>query len=124
VNRPVRAAFSRQEEFSTGDPAPESRMRVKLGATRDGQLLALDGEMLFDAGAKAGAPVGIAGILMGSMYRFEALRIRGTEVLTHKAATGAYRAPGAPQAAFALESAMDDLARELHMDPLELRIKN
>jgi len=124
VNRPVRAVFSRQEEFSTGDPAPESRFRIKLGATRDGTITALDGDMLFDSGARAGAPVGIAGILLGSLYRFEALRITGTEVLTHKAATGAYRAPGAPQAAFALESAVDDLARELQMDPLDLRIKN
>jgi len=124
VNRPVRAAFSRQEEFSTGDPAPESRMRIKLGATRDGTMIALDGDMLFDSGAKAGAPVGIAGILLGSLYKFEALRITGAEVLTHKAATGAYRAPGAPQAAFALESAIDDLARELKMDPLEFRLKN
>jgi CO/xanthine dehydrogenase Mo-binding subunit len=124
VNRPVRAVFSRQEEFSTADPAPESRIRIKLGATRDGIITALDSDMLFDSGDKAGAPVGIAGILLGSLYRFDALRIRGTEVLTHKAATGAYRAPGAPQAAFALESAIDDLARELHMDPLDLRVKN
>lgn len=124
VNRPVRAAFSRQEEFSTGNPASESRMRIKLGATRDGIMTALEGDMLFDSGAKAGAPVGIAGILMGSLYKFGALRIRGTEVVTHKAATGAYRAPGAPQAAFALESAIDDLARELKMDPIELRVKN
>ncbi len=124
VNRPVRAVFSRQEEFSTGDPASESRMRIKLGATRDGIMTALDGDMLFDAGAKAGAPVGIAGILLGSLYRFGALRITGAEVLTHKAATGAYRAPGAPQAAFALESAIDDLARELKMNPVELRLKN
>ena len=124
VKRPVRVVLSRQEEFSTGNPAPESRIRIKLGATRDGLVTALDAELLFDAGAKAGAPVGIAGILMGSLYRFEALRIAGTEVLTHKASTGAYRAPGAPQAAFALECAMDDLARQLKMDPLELRLKN
>ena len=124
VNRPVRAALSRQEEFSTADPAPESRIRIKLGATREGVMTALEGEMVFDSGAKAGAPVGIAGILMGSLYRFGALRIRGTEVLTHKASTGAYRAPGAPQAAFALESTIDELARQLQMDPVELRIKN
>jgi CO/xanthine dehydrogenase Mo-binding subunit len=124
AKRPVRVVYSRQEEFSAGNPASESRMRIKLGATRDGTMTALDGDMLFDAGAKAGAPVGIAGILMGSLYRFAALRIRGTEVLTHKASTGAYRAPGAPQAAFALECAIDDLARELKMDPIELRLKN
>lgn len=124
VNRPVRAALSRHEEFSTADPAPESRMRIKLGATRDGVMTALDGQMTFDAGTKAGAPVGIAGLLMGSLYRFGSLRIRGNEVLTHKAGTGAYRAPGAPQAAFALESTIDELARELKMHPVELRLKN
>jgi CO/xanthine dehydrogenase Mo-binding subunit len=124
VNRAVRVTLSRQEEFSTGNPASESRIRIKLGATRDGTLTVLDAEMLFDAGTKAGAPVGIAGLLMGSLYRFEALRIRGTEVLTHKPATGAYRAPGAPQAAFALESTIDEIARQLQMDPVELRLKN
>jgi CO/xanthine dehydrogenase Mo-binding subunit len=124
VNRGVRVTLSRQEEFSTGNPASESRIRIKLGAKRDGTITALDSEMLFDAGTKPGAPVGIAGILLGSLYRFQALRIRGVEVLTHKPATGAYRAPGAPQAAFALESTLDELARELRMDPVELRIKN
>jgi CO/xanthine dehydrogenase Mo-binding subunit len=58
------------------------------------------------------------------MYRFEHLRLNGTDVLTHKASTGAYRAPGAPQAAFALESTIDELARTLKIDPLELRIQN
>lgn len=124
VNRPVRVVLSRQEEFSTANPAPESRIRVKLAATGDGVISALDAELLFDAGAKAGAPVGIAGILMGSLYRFDALRIRGMEVLTHKASTGAYRAPGAPQSAFAIECAIDELARSLEIDPIELRLKN
>ena len=124
VGRPVRVVFNRQEEFSTGDPAPESRIRVKIGARRDGTLTTLESDLLFDAGAKAGAPVGIAAILLGSMYRWDNVRLNGTEVLTHKAATGAYRAPGAPQAAFALESTIDEVARELKIDPLELRIRN
>jgi CO/xanthine dehydrogenase Mo-binding subunit len=124
VGRPVRAVYSRQEEFSSADPAPESQIRVKIGAKRDGTLVALESELLFDSGAKSGSPVGIAAILLGSMYRFEHLRLNGTDVLTNKAATGAYRAPGAPQAAFALESTIDDLARELKIDPLELRVQN
>lgn len=124
VGRPVRVVYSRQEEFSAADPAPASRIRVKIGAKRDGTLVALEGDLLFDSGAKAGSPVGIAAIMLGSMYRCEHLRLNGTDVLTHKASTGAYRAPGAPQAAFALESTLDELARELKMDALELRIKN
>ena len=124
VGRPVRVVFNRQEEFSTGDPASESRIRVKIGARRDGTLTTLESDLLFDAGAKAGAPVGIAALLLGSLYRFDNVRLNGTEVLTHKAGTGAYRAPGAPQASFALESTIDEVARELMIDPLDLRVKN
>ena len=124
IGRPVRVVFNRQEEFSTGDPAPESRIRVKIGARRDGTFTTLESELLFDAGARPGAPVGIAAILLGSMYRFDHVRMNGTEVLTHKSGTGAYRAPGATQAMFALESTVDDLAGELHVDPFELRVKN
>lgn len=124
VGRPVRVAYTRTQEFTAADPAPQSAIRVKVGATRDGTLTTLDGELIFDAGAKAGAPVGIACILIGSLYRWQHLRLDGVEVLTHKAGNGAYRGPGGPQAAFALESALDEVAAKLGIDPLELRIKN
>jgi CO/xanthine dehydrogenase Mo-binding subunit len=124
VKQPVRLVYNRMEELTAADPAPESRIRLKIGASRDGRLLALRGDFTFDAGSKAGAPVGISALMAGSLYRFENLLLEGTEVLTNKAGTGAYRAPGAPQGAFALESAMDELARALGMDPLELRLRN
>jgi len=124
VGRPVRMAYTRMEEFTSADPAPQSVVRVKIGATRDGTLTTLEGTMIFDCGAKAGAPVGIGCILLGSMYRWEHLQLEGVEVLTHKAGTGAYRGPGGPQAAFALESTVDEIAHSLGMDPVELRIKN
>src|SRR5437660_689785 len=124
VGRPVRLMYNRQEELTAADPAPESRIRLKIGARRDGTLMALSGDFAFDAGSKAGAPVGISALIAGSLYRYANLRLNGTEVLTHKAGTGAYRAPGAPQGAFALESTLDELARALGMDPLELRLKN
>jgi CO/xanthine dehydrogenase Mo-binding subunit len=124
VGRPVRLAYTRMDEFLAADPAPQSVLRLKIGAKRDGTLTTLDGELIFDAGANPGAPVGIAAILMGSTYRWEHLLLRGTEVLSHKSGTGAYRAPGAPQAAFALESLVDEMARELGVDPFELRVKN
>ncbi|HEY8449988.1 MAG TPA: molybdopterin cofactor-binding domain-containing protein, partial [Bacillota bacterium] len=64
------------------------------------------------------------GLVLASTYRFAHLNVRAYEVLTHKAPVGAYRAPGAPQAFFALESHLDRLARRLGLDPIELRLKN
>jgi CO/xanthine dehydrogenase Mo-binding subunit len=122
--RPVRLAYTRMDEFVAADPAPQSVLRVTIGAKQDGTLSTLKAALIFDAGANPGAPVGIAAILMGSTYRWQHVRLEGTEVLTHKAGTGAYRAPGAPQAAFALESVVDEMARQLGMDPFELRKKN
>ena len=124
VGRPVRLAYTRMDEFVAADPAPQSVLRVKIGARRDGTLTTLEGELIFDAGSSPGAPVGIAAILMGSSYRWQNLLLRGTEVLTHKSGTGAYRAPGAPQAAFALESLVDEVAYALGVDPFELRVNN
>jgi CO/xanthine dehydrogenase Mo-binding subunit len=124
TRRPVSIVLSRTEEFLMTTPAPQSVFELRAGATRDGRLTALDARIIFDAGAYAGAPVGIAALLLGGAYRLPNLRIRGFEVLTHKPGVGAYRAPGAVQATFALESLMDELARALGMDPLELRLLN
>ncbi len=124
LGRPVRLALTRADEFRTGTPAPQSVLEVKMGARRDGTLAALWARLLFDAGALPGAPVNIAALLLGGSYRIPHLDIRGREVLTHKPPVGAYRAPGAPQAAFAVESVVDELARALGHDPLEFRLRN
>ncbi len=124
VGRPVRLVLSRLEEMLAGNPAPAARFSVRVGAKRDGSLTALDAEIVFDGGCYPSSPLGIAALLLGSYYRFPHLDIRGQEVLTFKPSSGAYRAPGAPQATFVIESLMDELARRLSMDPLELRIKN
>src|SRR3989441_1120553 len=68
--------------------------------------------------------LGIACLLLGAYYRIPHLDVHGWEVLTHKPGSGAYRAPGAVQATFAIESHMDELARGLGLDPLELRLLN
>jgi CO/xanthine dehydrogenase Mo-binding subunit len=124
AGRPVRLAYTRMEEFTAADPAPQTVQRLTVGARKDGTLTTLKAELIFDAGSNAGAPVGIAAILMGSYYRWQHVLLEGAEVLTHKAGTGAYRAPGAPQATFALESTIDAVAEELGVDSLELRLKN
>ncbi len=124
VGRPVLLQFSRMDDFLSGNPAPDCRIAVKLGATKDGDLTALEANVVFDTGAANGSPLQIASILLGGSYTFPNFSIRGHEVLTHKPGAGAYRAPGAQQAAFAMESAIDEVARKLGLDPLEVRIRN
>jgi CO/xanthine dehydrogenase Mo-binding subunit len=124
LGRPVRLVLTRSDEFRTATPAPQSSFEVRLGATRDGAITALQARLLFDAGALPGAPLNIAALMLAGMYQSPCLDVQGREVLTHKVPVGAYRAPGAPQAAFALESVLDDVARALGHDPIELRLRN
>jgi CO/xanthine dehydrogenase Mo-binding subunit len=124
LRRPVSVVMTRTEEFLATTPAPPALFDLKMGVRRDGTLTALAGRVYFDAGAYAGAPVGIAMLLMGSYYRVPNVELRGYEVLTHKPGNGAYRAPGAVQGTFAVESLMDELARQNGMDSLDLRLKN
>ncbi len=124
VGAPVKLVLSRGEEFTAGTPAPATRVRMRAGASKDGKLTALDVEFVMDDGCYAAGIGGLAGILLGSPYKFESHRIKTREVLTFKASVGAYRAPSAPQAAFALEQAIDELATKLGIDPLAMRLKN
>jgi CO/xanthine dehydrogenase Mo-binding subunit len=124
VGRPVLLHYSRMEDFLAGNPAPDCRITVKLGATKAGDITALEARLVFDTGSSGGSPLQIAAILLGGYYRFPNLEIRGHEVLTNKPGAGAYRAPGAQQATFAIESAVDELARKLELDPLEFRLRN
>jgi CO/xanthine dehydrogenase Mo-binding subunit len=124
VGRPVLLRYSRMDDFLSGNPAPDCRISVKVGATNEGEITALEARMVFDTGASGGSPLQIAAMLLGGYYRFPNLEIRGSEVLTNKPGAGAYRAPGAQQATFAIESAVDELARKLNLDPLEFRLRN
>lgn len=122
--RPVRLALTRSEDLLAGNPAPQSSFTLKLGAKRDGTLVAMQGKIVFDSGAYAGVGVFLAGLILGSTYRCPNYDFRCYEVMTNKAGVGAYRAPCAPQATFALESAVDELCQKLAMDPVEFRLKN
>ncbi|MCD6029340.1 MAG: aldehyde oxidase and xanthine dehydrogenase molybdopterin binding protein [Thermomicrobiales bacterium] len=124
VGRPVLLRYSRMDDFLAGNPAPDCRITVKLGATRAGDITALESHLVFDTGSSGGSPLQIAAILHGGYYRFPNLELRGHEVLTNKPGAGAYRAPGAQQGTFAIESAVDELARKLDLDPLEFRLRN
>ncbi|MCS7171906.1 MAG: xanthine dehydrogenase family protein molybdopterin-binding subunit [Armatimonadetes bacterium] len=124
TRRPVRIVLTRHEEFLLSNPVHGAILTLRTGVRRDGSLTALQARLVFDAGAFPGSPARIAAFLLGAIYRFPHLEIEAFEVLTHKPGTGAYRAPGSPQAAFALESQMDEMSRQLGLDPLEFRLQN
>lgn len=123
TSRPVKLAYTRTEDFLAANPSPLTIYTLKIGAKKDGTLTALKADVIYDTGAFSGSAMGIGLLLLG-MYRFPSLDIEGFEVMTNKVGVGAYRAPGAPQCAFALESVIDDLAAKLNLDPIELRLKN
>lgn len=124
VRRPLRLTLTRQQEFMLGRPAPAAMFEIELGAKRDGTLVALRARYRYDNGATGGWHAGITGSFLGGTYRIPNFDITGYEVSTNKTPTDAYRAPGGPQAYFALESAMDELATDLGIDPIALRLRN
>jgi CO/xanthine dehydrogenase Mo-binding subunit len=124
VQQPVRLSLTRSEDFLTTTPSPATRIELKTGAKADGTLTAIQARVFMDNGAFAFSVGGIVATLLGGYYKCANVQIDYYEVITNKPQVGAYRAPGAPQATFALESTMDDLARALKLDPLEFRLKN
>ena len=121
---PVKMVMTRDEVFRASGPTSASVMTVRLGAKADGTLVAADVELKFQAGAFPGSPVGGASMTALACYNIPNFSIVGWDVVTNTPKTAAYRAPGAPISAFAVECAMDDLALKLGMDPLALREKN
>ncbi len=125
LNRPVRVVFTRTDDFQATNPASGQVTHLKLGARKDGTLTAITARMIVDRGSNAGWGVeGITSLLVAGPYRWEAHDLRGYGVQTNRFTFGAYRGPGAPTAAFAVETLLDELAAELELDPLELRLKN
>ncbi|GAC1394594.1 MAG: xanthine dehydrogenase family protein molybdopterin-binding subunit [Ktedonobacteraceae bacterium] len=124
IRKPVRLVYTRQEDLLAGNPAPQSVITLKLGAKKDGTLVALQAKVILDSGAYPGASASLGAFILSSIYRCPNVDIRGYEVLTNKVGVGAYRAPNAPQATFALESTVAELCQALAMDPIEFRKKN
>ncbi|HEX3508977.1 MAG TPA: xanthine dehydrogenase family protein molybdopterin-binding subunit [Candidatus Dormibacteraeota bacterium] len=124
TGRALRLNLTRQQVFAVARSAPAASFDIELGARKDGTLVALVANFHYDNGATAGWHGGITGMFLTSTYACPNFEITGYEVSTNKTPVEAYRAPGAPQAYFALESALDELALELKMDPVALRLKN
>ena len=124
VGRPIRLILTRYEELVATIPVPPGRARIKLGAKRDGTFTALEVDVIFNSGCYPSAPLGNAMVVPGSIYNIANVEVDGRDVLCFKPSSGAYRAPGVPQGIFALESVVNDMAQELEIDPIDLRLKN
>jgi xanthine dehydrogenase YagR molybdenum-binding subunit len=118
---PVKLAYDRHEENQAAGNRPNATMWIKLGAKQDGTLTALHCKAYGTAGV--GRDASVTG-MMATVYKCPNLRLEDSDVYTNAGAAQPMRAPGYPQGSFAIESAMDELALELKMDPLELRRKN
>jgi CO/xanthine dehydrogenase Mo-binding subunit len=122
--RPIKMVMSRSEVFRASGPTASSSIDVRIGMTREGRITAGFAELRFQGGAWPGAPVGVGAMSGFASYDLENVKTVGWDVVTNRPKAAAYRAPGAPMATFAIESAIDELARGFGLDPLEVRLMN
>ncbi|MCH7624702.1 MAG: xanthine dehydrogenase family protein molybdopterin-binding subunit [Chloroflexi bacterium] len=124
TGRAVKIVMTRKEVFEGTGPTSGSYIRVKIGATNDGKITAAEAYLAYEAGGYPGSPVGAAAQTVFGPYNLANVVIDGYDVLVNKPKAGAYRAPGATNAAFAAETVIDELAEKLGLDPVEFRLIN
>ena len=124
TGKPVKMTMAREDVFRASGPAPGGNVKVKIGATKDGRIVAAECIVEMQAGAFPGSPVGPACMCSFACYDIENVYIEGFDVVSNRPKVAAYRAPGAPISAWAVESTIDILAQQLKMDPIDLRLKN
>jgi CO/xanthine dehydrogenase Mo-binding subunit len=124
ARRPVKMVMTREEVFRATGPTSGAVVRVKLGAKKDGTITAAECELKMMAGAFAGSPLMPAAMCAFAPYDIANQRAYGYDVVVNRPKVAAYRAPGGPIAAFGVESAMDEMAKLLKLDPLDFRLKN
>ena len=124
TGRPVQLTMSRTEVLEASGPTSGAHITGRIGAKRDGTIVAAEARMAYEAGAYPGSPyVGGARSAFGP-YDIQNLFVEAWDVVVNKPMVAAYRAPGAPASEFAVESLLDELAERLDMDPMDLRLKN
>jgi len=125
LKRPVRLSMTRSEDIAASNPAGAEMMSLTIGADADGRLTGIRARVYVDRGSTDDFGVeAIAAMLAAGPYNWAAHELTALGVATNRVTFGAYRAPTAPPAAFAVESLIDELARELGLDPLQLRLHN
>ena len=121
---PVKLTMSRTEVFEATGPTSGAHIKVKIGAKKDGKLVAAEAHLIYEAGAYPGSAVGAGCRCVMAPYDIPNAYIEGFDVVVNIPRSVAYRAPGSPAAALAFETALDELAQKLGIDPLDLRLMN
>ena len=122
--RPVKMVMSRDEVFKATGPTVSSSTDVRIGMTRDGRITAAEAHLRYSGGAFPCGTVDMGAQSAFAAYDLAAVRTLGWNALTNRPKEVAYRAPGAPQAIYAVESVVDELCQKLGLDPLDVRLKN
>ena len=124
AKRPVKMVMSREDVFKSSGPTSGANVKVKMGATKDGKFVAGYAELRYQAGAFQGSPVQPGVMCAYAPYDIENVKVIGYDVVSNRPKVAAYRAPGAPISEFAVESVVDEIAKKLDIDPVELRLQN
>ena len=124
AGRPVKMVMPRDEVFRATGPTVHTSIDVKIGMTRDGRITAGEAKLRYSGGAFPCATVDMGAQAAFAAYDLDAVRTLGWNVMTNRPKEAAYRAPGAPQAIYAVESVVDELCQELGLDPLDVRLTN
>jgi len=124
TGQPVRLVMDRAAVFEATGPTPGSHMKVKIGATKDGRITAGEAWIAFEAGGYTGSPIAPGCMCVFSCYDVPHARVDGFDVCVNKPRTNAYRAPGSTQVCFATETIVDEICKELDIEPVEFRLNN
>ena len=121
---PVKITMTRAEVFEGTGPTSGTNIDIKISASPEGKITAVKAKLAFEAGAFPGSPVAGGSRTMLGPYVIPNASVEGLDVLTNVQKSSAYRAPGSPAAAFAMETVVDELAEKLGIDPVEFRLSN
>ena len=122
--RPVKMVMSREEVFKASGPTSGAHVWVKMGAKKNGKIVAAEAVLKYQAGAFQGSPVQPGCMCAFAPYDLEHVKVVGYDVLSNRPKVAAYRAPGGPISEYAVECVVDELAEQLGLDPIEFRLKN
>ena len=124
ARRPVKMVMSREDVFKSTGPTSGATVWVKIGAKKDGRIVAGEAILKYQAGAFQGSPVQPGCMCAFAPYDLEHVKVVGYDVVSNRPKVAAYRAPGGPISEYGVESVVDEIAEKLGMDPINLRLKN